>query len=570
MKSKCDPLNNLVLWKYVPNPTGFLPFPRHGHRAIAIKDLIFVFGGGEKRLFNDLMVYYIEKNIWLCPKITGNVPPECTAHGLVVDGTRLLVFGGLLENNQFSNDLYELKAQKWEWTKLAPKPPKSGPLPYPRFGHSFTLVKSEVYLFGGLANIGVPKFLNDLYTLNIRNSPLEWVIPQTKGSSPPPREFHTGVAYIDQKGHSFLVIYGGKNGLILGDLWVLNIETMSWIEPKTSGIAPLPRYFHSSIVIRNRMFVFGGRVSVGTDDQASECTNNLICLNLETMNWDNLVIQVDPKANLPCARSGHCAVGIETRIYIWSGQDMDQKKCLQDLWFVDVDKPPPPTGLRWVKNFIFTWKNPLFVDYNMLEIEKVSLPSPPPYSPTMSPASSLGSTPESSQASTPESTRADIPESSRAYRPESSRASTLESSRADIPESSRADIPESSRAYRPESSRAYIPESSRASSTYKAESDTSEPEYLFAPHPNYKFIMMVARNEAIRKKQRKKSNSLKDKGILSKLKLSSAKSKIKIKVSSLIGKRPMPKSKAVLDSSTPNVKSIKKVKTKKKVINSEK
>lgn len=45
-----------------------------------------------------------------------------------------------------------LQASKWEWKKINPKSPKGGPPPCPRLGHSFTIVNSKVYLFGGLAN----------------------------------------------------------------------------------------------------------------------------------------------------------------------------------------------------------------------------------------------------------------------------------------------------------------------------------------------------------------------------------------------------------------------------------
>lgn len=81
---------------------------------------------------------------------------------------------------------------------MKPKKPKSGPSPCPRLGHSFTLVDTKVYLFGGLANESidpknnVPRYLNDLYTLDIHTTPPQWDIPMTNGPCPPPRESHTG------------------------------------------------------------------------------------------------------------------------------------------------------------------------------------------------------------------------------------------------------------------------------------------------------------------------------------------------------------------------------------------
>lgn len=222
------------------------------------------------------------------------MPPGCAAYGFVVDGTRIFVFGGMVEYGKYSNELFELQATKWEWKKLSPKPPDNGPPPCPRLGHSFTMVGEKIYLFGGLANESddpknnIPKYLNDLYTLTIKNNQLAWEIPKTYGASPPPRESHTAVAYVDKKSKkSMLVIYGGMSGCRLGDLWLLDTNTMIWTRPTTEGPIPLPRSLHSSTLIGHRMYVFGGWVPLVMDDMKTaalekewKCTNTLACLNL--------------------------------------------------------------------------------------------------------------------------------------------------------------------------------------------------------------------------------------------------------------------------------------------------
>ncbi|KAJ8947107.1 hypothetical protein NQ318_002466 [Aromia moschata] len=180
--------------------------------------------------------------------------------------------------------------------------------------------------------------------------------------SPPPRESHTGVAYVDKKkGRSFLVIYGGMSGCRLGDLWFLETETMTWSKPQVSGITPLPRSLHTSTLIGHRMFVFGGWVPVvadevktATNEKEWKCTSTMACLNLETMNWDELNIHNVAENSLPCARAGHCAVGISTRLYIWSGRDGYRKAwknqvCCKDLWYLEVDRPPAPSRVCLVK-----------------------------------------------------------------------------------------------------------------------------------------------------------------------------------------------------------------------------
>jgi host cell factor len=46
-----------VQWKRLDGITGQTPKPRHGHRAVAVKDLIIVFGGGNEGIVEDLNVY---------------------------------------------------------------------------------------------------------------------------------------------------------------------------------------------------------------------------------------------------------------------------------------------------------------------------------------------------------------------------------------------------------------------------------------------------------------------------------------------------------------------------------
>ncbi|XP_041970052.1 host cell factor 1-like [Aricia agestis] len=352
--------NAVLKWQKVYNPSGPQPRPRHGHRAVAIKDLMIVFGGGNEGIVHELHVFNTTTNQWFVPVTKGEVPPGCAAYGFVVDGTRLLVFGGMVEYGKYSNDLYELQASRWEWKRLKPMPPKAGIPPCPRLGHSFTLLNGKVYLFGGLANESddpknnIPRYLNDLYTLELypNSSMTVWDIPITYGQSPPPRESHSGVAYTDKNtGKSSLIIYGGMSGSRLGDLWVLDVDSMSWSKPELGGAPPLPRSLHTATVIGHHMYVYGGWVplvpdesKLPTHEKEWKCTNTLASLNLETMTWDNIALDKFEEC-VPRARAGHSAVAIQTRLYIWSGRDGYRKTwnnqiCCKDLWYLEVGVPP--------------------------------------------------------------------------------------------------------------------------------------------------------------------------------------------------------------------------------------
>lgn len=250
--------------------------------------------------------------------------PGCAAYGFVADGTRLLLFGGMKEYGKYSGDLFELQATRWEWRKLNP----SGPHPCPRIGHSFTLIGSKIFLFGGLANESndpknnIPKYLNDLYTLDFTTSSEgRWETPVVYGEPPRARESHTAVAY-----KQWIIVYGGMSGCRLGDLWKLDTEKMIWERPAISGRLPLPRSLHTSTLVTNKMFVFGGWVPlVAGKGQEKEwkCTNSLSVLDLEKWKWEEVEVQESEEGedSQPRARAGHSAVGMFGRIYFWSGRD---------------------------------------------------------------------------------------------------------------------------------------------------------------------------------------------------------------------------------------------------------
>ncbi|KAL7295574.1 hypothetical protein TKK_0011213 [Trichogramma kaykai] len=416
----------VLKWRRIQTPSGPQPRPRHGHRAVAIRDLMVVFGGGNEGIVDELHVYNTASNQWFVPATKGDIPPGCAAYGFVVDGTRILVFGGMVEYGKYSNELYELQASRWEWRKLKPRPPKYDPLPCPRLGHSFTLIGNKVFLFGGLANDSedpknnIPRYLNDLYTLELLPSGLTaWDVPTTHGPAPPPRESHTGVAYTDKTtGKSCLVIYGGMSGCRLGDLWFLDIDTMSWNKPMVHGPTPLPRSLHTATLIGHKMFVFGGwvplvidEVKLASHEKEWKCTSSLASLNLETLTWEQLQVDVSEE-NVPRARAGHCAVGIHNRLYIWSGRDGYRKAwnnqvCCKDLWYLEVSKPNAPSRAHLIKAAIrsldVTWCPIPSATHYILQIQKFDVPSSSaaPTTPAAIPTSST--TAPISNATTPTS-----------------------------------------------------------------------------------------------------------------------------------------------------------------------
>ncbi|OTF72803.1 Kelch domain containing Galactose oxidase-like protein [Euroglyphus maynei] len=395
----------LSKWCRVESPAGIAPKPRHGHRAVNVKDMMIVFGGGNEGIVDELHIYKTSSNQWFNPGLKGDIPPGCAAYGITTDGNRVFIFGGMVEYGRYSNDLYELKVATWEWKKIRARTAKNVEPPRARLGHSFTIVGNKIFLFGGLANDSdnpkqnMPKYLNDLYVLELKNSIYQWDMPSCTGEPPTPRESHTAVAFTPRNGPGpKLLIYGGMSGFRLGDICILDIPTMTWSKIDPSGSIPFPRSLHTATVINQKMYIFGGwvPVSCNTDSTLSseklgqhhqekewKCTNTLACLNLDTMHWEFNSSEISDDVNVPRARAGHSAVAIGSRLYIWSGRDGYRKAwnnqvCCRDLWYLETEKPSAPVRIQLVKattsTFEITWGSVANADCYIVQIQKMESP----------------------------------------------------------------------------------------------------------------------------------------------------------------------------------------------------
>ncbi|CAD6194652.1 unnamed protein product [Caenorhabditis auriculariae] len=396
----------LLKWRKVTCADGPTPRPRHGHRSVAIKELMVVFGGGNEGIVDELHVYNTSINQWFVPPLRGEVPSGCAAYGIVCDGTRILLFGGMVEYGKYSNDLYELQATRWEWKKLRPRAPKVGAAPVPRLGHSFSMSKNNICY-----KLNIPRYLDDLYTIDVSAgvNNLQWNIPETFGQRPIARESHSALIYETESARN-LIIYGGMNGCRLADVSLLNLDSMTWTHPEIVGIPPAPRSLHTANLVDNKMIVYGGWVPLSEpsseEQQMAEkewkCTNSLGCLNLDTMTWESVTLGSYNEEQIPRARAGHSAVAINTRIYVWSGRDGYRKAwnnqvCCKDMWFLETARPEMPGRVQLARascsSLDITWGGVPTAEAYLLQVSRPDISATKAAPPTPAPVKAPVATP---------------------------------------------------------------------------------------------------------------------------------------------------------------------------------
>ena len=113
-----------------------------------------------------------------------------------------------------------------------------------------------------------------------------------------------------------IVIHGGWDGTELyNDLWIFNSDSFSWIQPKSSGFGPSPRYGHSlTLTIDGRLIVYGG--CSFTESGVPRYNDDIRQLDTDTMLWTRPKIS----GHIPTGRYGHSATMMSNnKIFFYGG-----------------------------------------------------------------------------------------------------------------------------------------------------------------------------------------------------------------------------------------------------------
>jgi N-acetylneuraminic acid mutarotase len=81
----------------------------------------------------------------------------------------------------------------------------------------------------------------------------EWIKIESDGEVPSKREFHTSLIY-----KSKLFIFGGYDGKRLNDLYSYSIEKNKWKKIQTTAKPPSNREEMTSVLYNSSIYIFGG------------------------------------------------------------------------------------------------------------------------------------------------------------------------------------------------------------------------------------------------------------------------------------------------------------------------
>ncbi|NXO80432.1 TYW23 protein, partial [Sitta europaea] len=204
----------------LPSPGS--PSPRWCH-AMCLSDLgtaVLIGGEGvnQQSCRDALWKLEIESDLWLPVGLQlQNAMPSCL-HGHTAtydpDTKRIYIFGGIREDKNYSS-IYILDTVTWKWLLVAAK----GRIPVLTY-HSATIYHKELFVFGGTfprkTPLAVAPCSNVLYVFNPEHE--IWYQPISEGEKPLPRLGHSATLLKNK-----LLIFGGRRtSLFLSDMHILD------------------------------------------------------------------------------------------------------------------------------------------------------------------------------------------------------------------------------------------------------------------------------------------------------------------------------------------------------------
>jgi hypothetical protein len=259
-----------------------------------------------------------------------------SADKVVLDGnTYVIVFGGF--NCKPLDDvlLFDQVSETFQSPKCSVKPGSSAITA--RYSHTATVWNQKLVVFGGWSG----SRCNDVHVLDCLTWEWEEIKPQqTAGSIPSGRAGHTATLFGDH-----LVIFGGNDGELLNDVWILCLKSMRWRKTGSGGIPisgkpPYPVSSHSATKFSDQLgdfILFFGqkhednsimyshthmlRLDIRRDGPQSEDVFNIKWASIET------------SGTKPGMRYAHTACKFRNKLIVFGGISIALRN---DVWILDT------------------------------------------------------------------------------------------------------------------------------------------------------------------------------------------------------------------------------------------
>ncbi|XP_028293413.1 kelch domain-containing protein 2 [Gouania willdenowi] len=276
-------------------------------------------------------------------------PAERSGHIAVVDRNFMYVWGGYKnpQNHGFfdlylpRNEIWAYNMESGVWTRHT----AGGNLHTSMSGSCGACVDGVLYLFGGHHARGNTTGY-DIYRLCLRASILTWEeMRDLKGLAPTCKDklgcwlqknkliFFGGYGYAAQGSHRGTFEYDESSSLVWdspGRGWnnhihILDLDTLTWSQPITTGDAPSPRAAHACATLGNRGYVFGGRFK-------NLRLNDLFYIDLDSWEWHEMSVP----QQAPVGRSWHSFTPVSTEHIFLFGGFTTERETLSDAWLYCV------------------------------------------------------------------------------------------------------------------------------------------------------------------------------------------------------------------------------------------
>ncbi|OHT01618.1 hypothetical protein TRFO_07534 [Tritrichomonas foetus] len=215
-------------------------------------------------------------------------------------------------------------------------------------GHSMTALDDSSFLIYGGKAMGEP--IGSIYMFS-KNNPN--FVDVGADNTPEPRYGHSAVMY---KGKLF--VFGGisHKKKTLNDLCVYDPLLGRWAGNNPLNDSPPPRAFHSSFVYNDKMYIYGG-----CDSKKKTFLNDVYALDLIDLKWSRVEIQLPPRAFHRTVMVGSMMVTIggsnKRRIVPTTIVKLDEKELVPVKGTNCYNNPPTLTrfGMDYLEPYLYIY-----------------------------------------------------------------------------------------------------------------------------------------------------------------------------------------------------------------------